>query len=227
MKQCLWCQQPFTPQLQLTELLQWRALTPPLLCARCQTVFKRIDQRTACPGCGRAQTQATLCCDCQRWQQITAKFAPNRALFQYTDSMSAFFQQYKTQGDYRLRQLFQPALKRYFKRSKAILVPIPPDPLRYQQRGFDAIQGLFAGCGELVPCLRKKAGPKQSAQNRMARLQTPQPFELQAACLTKLSAKPIIIVDDVYTTGRTLRHAQACLQAARPNAQIQTFTLAR
>lgn len=227
MKQCLWCHQPFTPTLQLAELLSWHQLIPPLLCANCQRIFKRIDQRIACPGCGRAQTQPRLCRDCQRWQHTTEPCVPNHALFQYTTSMSTFFQRYKTQGDYQLRQLFQPTLKRYFRHSKAILVPVPPDPQRYRQRGFDAVQGLFAGCGNWVPCLQKQAGPKQSQQKRKLRLQTAQPFSMQASYLTKPLARPIIIVDDVYTTGRTLHHAQACLQAAWPDAQIQTFTLAR
>lgn len=227
MKSCLWCHQAFTPQLTLAEVLRWQALAAPLLCANCQACFKRIDLQTACPSCGRAQSQATVCADCQQWQQQTTTFTSNQALFQYNTSMSEFFKCYKTQGDYRLRQLFKPALKRYFKRSQAILVPVPPDPLRYRQRGFDAVQGLFEGCGELVPCLSKSIGPKQAQRSRQARLQAPQPFFVQSAQLTKLTSRPIIILDDVYTTGRTLRHAYTCLQAAVPTAKIQTFTLAR
>ena len=53
----------------------------------------------------------------------------------------------------------------------------------------------------------------------------PQVFKVVEA-LPDLKNKEIVLVDDVYTTGRTLFYAAECLLPFHPK-KIRTFTLAR
>ncbi|WP_447409442.1 ComF family protein [Weissella confusa] len=65
----------------------------------------------------------------------------------------------------------------------------------------------------------------QSLKTRQDRLNTAQPFMCQLGNLD-LTGQRICLVDDVYTTGRTLRHAATCLYECGAK-QICTITLAR
>ena len=53
----------------------------------------------------------------------------------------------------------------------------------------------------------------------------PQPFEVNVD-KNKIMNQEIILVDDVYTTGRTMFYAAECLLPYQPK-KIRTFTLAR
>ncbi len=53
----------------------------------------------------------------------------------------------------------------------------------------------------------------------------PQPFEVNLD-KNRIMNQEIILVDDVYTTGRTMFYAAECLLPYRPK-KIRTFTLAR
>ena len=75
-----------------------------------------------------------------------------------------------------------------------------------ETRLFDQVKGLL---GDLPydDCLRMKEEhclKKQSHKIRKERMKTPQPFELKR----RKSAPYIVLIDDIYTTGRTLYYAQ-------------------
>ena len=52
----------------------------------------------------------------------------------------------------------------------------------------------------------------QSAKTREQRLQTPQPFDLTDR--KRVRGKTVVLVDDVFTTGRTMYHAAQLMRAA-------------
>ena len=94
-------------------------------------------------------------------------------------------------------------------------------------RGFDPIQGLFGGL-QLQPWLRKSPTAKPQAQkNRRERLQTPQSFTVLVPAAKLNQTKQITLVDDLYTTGRTLYHARDALVAAGFQGTVTAFTLIR
>ncbi|VDG17954.1 ComF family protein [Lactobacillus sp.] [Lactiplantibacillus mudanjiangensis] len=204
---CLLCQRPLTTKLTLKWVLSWQPIVRPVVCSLCWQGFRPIDRQTACPDCGRAQLQPQVCRDCRRWPTQTQFY--NQALFEYNSAMQAYFKAYKFQGDFRLRAVFQARLKQTLSTIKAdVVVAIPVNPATMQTRGFNQVTGWLAAGendGWLVTLATTKA-IKQATKNRQDRLLTTQPFQL-AAEHPDLTGKTVVIVDDVYTTGRTIRYA--------------------
>ncbi|MFD1318726.1 ComF family protein [Loigolactobacillus zhaoyuanensis] len=224
---CLLCQQSFSQALTLADLLYWRPLLTERICSHCQRKLQPIT--IACPECGRAQNKCEYCRDCQRWLRTQPdQELHNHALFVYNAVLQDFFKRYKSLGDYRLRQAFNADCQRWFRQHPAdVYIPIPTDTDSYTRRGFNPVVGLYAPCVPLTNCLKKRPQPiKQAHKKRQARLRTPQLFYFTGDA-AQLSGKRILLLDDIYTTGRTMRHAQACLKMAVPNCQVNTFTLAR
>ncbi len=219
---CLLCGQPLRWALRLTELVRLQALVAPRLCAGCLRTFDRIDQRTACPGCGRADSPQ-LCQDCRRWQDQGLMLLQHRAVFTYNPAMKAFIQQYKGLGDWRLHVAFQPDLQ---PPRRGVLVPIPSEAGHYARRGFDPVLGLFSHL-PLHQWLHKADTDQPQAQkNRTGRLATPQSFSVRPD-VEFGRVKRVILVDDLYTTGRTLYHAAAALRAGGFHGEITSFSLIR
>jgi len=201
--------------------LGWQPFTSPHLCTRCLATFARIDQAQACPGCGRADSPA-LCSDCQRWQAQGETLLHHRALFTYNAAMKSFIQQYKGQGDYQLHDAFDDQWPHFSR--QMLLIPIPSETGHYERRGFDPVLGLF-GQLPLSQVLHKHATAKPQAQkSRHERLQTPQTFEVIQSIAP---ARPVMLLDDLYTTGRTLYHAATALRQAGHRGKIQSFSLIR
>lgn len=200
----------------------------PVVCDRCWQRFEPIKRPHACPGCGRAQDQPTPCLDCTRWP-VLAGFH-NEALFRYNEAMHAYFHQYKFSGDYQLRQVFatvfQQAIRQRIARTATLVVIIPVTPATMQTRGFNQVSGWMPTI-ETVAVLTTQAATKlvpQSKKDRHARLQTPQPFRLDTPA--NITGQSILLVDDIYTTGRTIRHA-ASLLLENGAKSVTGLTLAR
>lgn len=220
---CLLCQQPIVMQWQLAQLLTTHALLLPRLCATCLRQFEAIDQAQACPGCGRADSP-TLCHDCQRWVQMGETLLHNQAVYTYNAAMKAFIQQYKGLGDWRLHEAFSPQLQ--LTQRGMVLVPIPTEAKHYAVRGFDPVAGLF-GHLPLKHWLHKADTPlPQAKKDRAGRMQTPQSFSL-AAEVEFGKVQTICLLDDLYTTGRTLYHAADALRAGGFSGKIISRTLIR
>ncbi|MDK6821991.1 ComF family protein [Lacticaseibacillus paracasei] len=150
----------------------------------------------------------------------------NRALFVYDAAMKQWIYQYKGLGDYRLHDAFQDLIAAQLQNART-LVAIPSESKHYDVRGFDPIQGLFGGL-QLQPWLRKSPTAKPQAQkNRRERLQTPQSFTVLVPAAKLNQTKQITLVDDLYTTGRTLYHARDALVAAGFQGMVTAFTLIR
>jgi competence protein ComFC len=143
--------------------------------------------------------------------------------------MKRWFEAYKFRGNYHLRFSFSEQLTAYFKTKKEyLIVPIPLSEQRLSERGFNQVKGLLDGSKiSYTDCLRRTGEDRpQSKKNRQERLSGKQPFEL---CLTDgrlLENKKILLVDDIYTTGRTLFFASEIL-LKYPIKKLETFSLAR
>lgn len=170
-----------------------------------------------------------MCPDCRRWRVNQSSLLCNRALYAYNNAMRTYMQRYKFQGDYRLRRVFsdelQATLTRWYPRWQGwVYVPLPVDEATWQTRGFNQVTGFLSDIPvkealTMVPACHRK----QSTKPRVARLQTVQPFRAKTAA-QRFSR--VVLVDDVYTTGRTLYHARNALAGVGVR-YIRSVTLAR
>ena len=186
-----------------------------------------LEGEQHCPACCRLQETSQLCPECRCWRQMYSWKLTHQALYCYNTAMKEFMHQYKFAGDYRLRAVFAPEFTATIRQKRAeVVVPIPVTQSTMATRGFNQVTGLLDGV-KLTPCLQHRTLEKtaQSHKSRRERLQTPQPFALSGP-VADLAGKRGLLVDDVYTTGRTLYHAADLLYRAGA-VNVMSISLAR
>lgn len=227
--QCLLCQRMLRPHFSFKELFLPIELSISRICPACQDSFSPSRASNPCPSCHRPLTSSQVICpDCQYWQDLLGWLLPNHSLYRYNAGMKEFMHRYKFQGDYRLREVFDDEFSRMVKqRAKSgLIVPIPVTTTNMQRRGFNQVTGLLNIPYQNLLASRQtdKAVP-QSSKGRQARLQTPQPFKLLPEAVAKISGQKVLLVDDIYTTGRTLYHAATLMKKAGAT-RVEAVTLA-
>ncbi|WP_295729574.1 ComF family protein [uncultured Limosilactobacillus sp.] len=223
MRKCLICERTIHHQRTIADLLLLNNHFP-VICSACDTQFEKIGLTNRCQGCGRQR--GLMCHDCQRWQKTMGFLLHNRSLYHYNAAMKQYMHDYKFMGDYRLRLVFMDELSQLVtERRPDLILPIPVDEYTCRTRGFNQVEGMLnihVDRNILLTRQVAKVTP-QSAKSRQERLRTAQPFKLVQPEL--LLNKRIVIVDDIYTTGRTLYYAATlCRQAGCQ--QVWSVTLA-
>ena len=222
---CLLCRQQVLRNPPLDQLLSFRPLASSPLCQQCAARFRRIDERHACPDCGR-QNDGEQCRDCLRWTKMGVSSLHHRGLFVYDDAMKQLIENYKGIGDYHLRRCFVAEIAG-LQQLRAAFVPLTSEPAHYRERGFDPVLGLF----DVLPLhlwLEKSATDKpQAKKNRAARMLTPQSFTCTCSKVHMNRYRRVCLLDDLYTTGRTLHHAAAALRAGGYAGKIVSRSLIR
>ncbi len=225
---CVLCQRPIYRTLSWAELLTWQKLYQGTCCSRCLAQFQRLPAEGVCRGCGCPDT-AGYCSDCRMWQNMYPGLAlSHRALYKYNPAMKDFFHRYKFKGDIRLAGCFIEQLRCYLSAyDYDILVPIPLADARLRERGFNQVSTLL-DYAELpyANCLIKPVDTdSQSAKSRAERLRLKQPFALSADNY-QLAGRRVLIMDDIYTTGRTMIFAYDLLLHQGVKS-IQSVSIAR
>lgn len=133
---------------------------------------------------------------------------------------------YKFMGDYRLHAVFSTDLVAAIGSVVAdLVVPIPVTAQTMASRGFNQVVAMV---GEVAMnhCLKAKKVVKvaQSSKSRQERLLSKQPFILTEP--GAVSGKRVLLIDDVYTTGRTLYHAAELMYSAGA-VSVTSISLAR
>lgn len=169
----------------------------------------------ACAGCGRpgtvfcARCQRTLLAPPQRVTPLVQLPVPAYAFGQYTGCYRNLVLGMKEKGRRDviphvgavLRSGLRWLCARELLPAQFVLVPAPTTQAAMRSRGGDIVTGFCQASGFFTQCLvRKKAGGPDSVELTM--VQRMDRFE-QLEILGK-TALPIVIVDDVLTTGKTL-----------------------
>ncbi|HEK9101278.1 ComF family protein [Bacillus pfraonensis] len=206
------------------------------ICERCERKLSYIIGEI-CEDCGRPfaslseeYREGNLCKDCVRWKE-EMKFLPikNRSVYVYNDWMKEVLARFKFRGDAKLVEVFRTefiaVFHKYFSDCHGV-IPIPLSKEREYERGFNQAE-LLASClpiGILQTSFSRKDTEKQSKKKRIERLSVANPFYFQKE--ETFAGQHLLLIDDVYTTGITLRQAAECLYDAGAQT-VSSLTLCR
>ncbi|KAA9022096.1 ComF family protein [Niallia endozanthoxylica] len=247
---CLICFTEIIPQMGWNDLIA--VVKKQTICPACKAKLEEIKGET-CSICDRPLEQLDArfiqgdrCYDCVRWEEDSlwqGCLTKNHSLYLYNEFLQEVISRYKFRGDYILANLFtERLLQKLTGETYDSLVPIPLSPERLQERGFNQAEAIIREAS-LNPAniLTRIHGEKQSKKSRNERIHANQVFQLaeqpilpeQTAKQTSHSLQPpsikgqrIILIDDVYTTGSTLRHAAKVLTSFGA-ASVTAITIAR
>lgn len=208
---CLLCRTVITSNVwRIDHLIQLKERQQ-RLCMQCYAGFKKIPDHNTCLICEKYNS-LEICNDCIGWQQRGRKRLNNRAIYRYNELAKTFMKEYKFNGRYELRHIFQQELSQLILQQEAqLVVPIPVSKYTLLTRGFNQVEGLLEkiNYSNVLSC-KDEMKSVQSLKTRFDRINMVQPFYLTGN-VNEIVGINICLVDDVYTTGSTLYHAAQCL----------------
>ena len=189
------------------------------LCQSCLQTLPRIVP-PICPKCGQPQASGILCPDCSGWQ---AHIDGIRSPFRFDGIIRQAIHQLKYRN---LRALATPLasfLQAYLAASPipdGILVPVPMHPKRLRERGYNQSSLLARELGKLsgrpvvADCLiREQYTPPQA--RTASRAERQHNVAHVFTCRDQgLYNQPVLLVDDVATSGATVDACAAALKSA-------------
>lgn len=222
---CELCGRPFKEKIDWSlYFYPAEAITKTYLCPQCQKEWIPIDDIKHCPYCGEWK-KVSEHCECERWRQ-SIPFFKHHSLYCYNELTKEWLNRYKIQGDYQLRMIIGKSVREKLSNyKKYTIVPIPLDVDKYYQRGFNQVEGVLEAANISYQRLLSKSLilSAQGLKTRKERLETLQPFCVNHALDEN---QFYLVVDDIYTTGRTITHAYQALESAGAK-HIQSFSFLR
>ena len=230
---CLLCHEEIEPEISWNSLFGKEETAR--VCEKCQDEFSPITGEV-CGICGRPfaflepeYRLGSLCFDCKRWEddeRWTGSLDHNSALYSYTTITKEVIARYKFRGDYVLAEIFAVDFRKALQAFQYdYITPIPLSDQRLYERGFNQAEAIIMGAGlEPLNLLSRVHTEKQSKKSRVERIHLEQVFKFEAD--VDIESKTILLVDDIYTTGSTLRHAAKLLKE-NGAAKVCSLTLAR
>lgn len=193
---CLLCDGP------LNELINWSRLFtnqfPKMICHQCEEKFEHYNN-----------------------SEPSEVFS----LYRYNEVMQEYLHRYKFMHDVLLAKVFRELIHQHLYNKKEKIVPIPMHPMKLKERTFSHVDELLKQANiPYVHYLEKIATETQGGKTREERLKTPQIFRLKEN--VQVDNEEILLVDDIYTTGTTIRHAKELLLNAGAKS-VKAFTLIR
>jgi competence protein ComFC len=204
------------------------------VCQVCLNKLKLLEGEL-CGLCSRVlehgYREGRVCYDCVRWENDPAwqgLLSFNASIYHYNDFLKEVIARFKYRGNYALAMAFSTQLRQKILGAEAdLLVPVPLSEERLYERGFNQSEALIAAAGgKPVHLLSRVHGEKQSKKTRADRIHLPQVFQIIPDMVEPIQGKRIVLVDDIYTTGSTLRHAAKMLKSHGAES-VCSVTLAR
>ncbi|MEC3882782.1 ComF family protein [Halobacillus sp. HZG1] len=200
---------------------------PPVQKKICRDCEEQMDKITApsCPRCHRPRHEG-VCHDCEKWEKTNPGLLErNVAAFPYNDFNKDLVARWKYRGDYAVLGAFKEDLQNAwlasgFKGRQVLNVPLSRK--RLDERGFNQSEAIIQSLEqEPLSIFERSHSEKQSKRGRRDRMQAVNPFRLLHPI-----TDPAVIVDDIYTTGRTVRH-MASLLKKHGCPSVSSFTIFR
>ncbi|MFP8781973.1 ComF family protein [Planococcus plakortidis] len=192
-----------------------------VVCQPCRKEFSKITEH-GCRICSKEGE--AICPDCRYWEENGYRelIQSGTSLYRYNDAMKDWFHQYKFLKDVLLAQVFAKDLREVLKNERGVVVPIPLNEEKLRERSFSQVDELLLAAGIPYSHLLEKCGETLGEKTRQERMATKQLFRLNG----RVVPKQLVLVDDLYTTGTTMRQAAKTLQEAGAES-IRILTLIR
>ncbi|WDF04452.1 MULTISPECIES: ComF family protein [Shouchella] len=232
MSSCVVCQGKFFQEISVLSLFT------PKVESVCEECRKQFIHCTGCKRCRKPKRFGSFieeeCGDCVWWRQLLAvdHLDENVSLYEYNDFLKTLLSHYKYRGDVAIGHIFTFSLQEIIcnRFNDYIVTAIPLSEKRMKERGFNQAEELIKRSG-IHQCLTRtdrKDGRKQSKKTRYERisLMKENPFNLLEAEKTFIKGKKYLILDDIYTTGVTVRMAAKTLLEAGAE-RVSSLTVAR
>ncbi len=200
------------------------------LCEACERNLSRFSP-PFCPQCGLPQTSPSLCPSCK---EDPLPFR-HRSFGPYEGTLKEMIHKFKFEGQRSLKKPLSLLLYETFKELKEpvdLIIPIPLTRKRLVERGFNQSLllakelGIRTGLkvkGNILIKV-KETPPQTSLGSKERRSNLKGAFFLKEPSL--VFGKRVLLVDDVFTTGSTLREAFYVLKQAGAKT-VMAITLAR
>lgn len=239
MRHCLWCDS------DMRETVSWRHVfgqsEQRVICHWCQAQLAPLASPLCCI-CGRSLQDIAapyvhddLCHDCLLWERSDYHdlLRMNRSLFHYNAFLKGMMTQFKFRGDAVIIEGFRQAWQSLYEDIFAgcVIVPVPLSEGRLYERGFNQsmllAEMLSVSEACWAPVLRRdEHEDHQSRKNRAQRLMFRGGLFSLAGDQTAIRGQSCLIIDDIYTTGTTVRQAARILHN-HGAADVSSLTVAR
>ncbi|MBP3950044.1 ComF family protein [Bacillus suaedae] len=238
MSRCLVCHESFFEAPSWSKILLLK--NPERICGQCEAKLSPLIRTDCCVLCSRSlidvhedYKKEDRCLDCLRWESradTNGLLERNRSLYEYNSFLKEWLTTFKFRGDAAAAIFFSEKLASVYNQEFMGYLPvaIPLSEERLLTRGFNQSALMMEGWAVDHPILSRTSGEKQSKKNRKERLRqvNVNPFTLNADKLNLIKAEKILLIDDIYTTGTTIRQAARTLREAGVE-KVASLTVAR
>ena len=195
----------------------------------CKLCFKEIKDNSINSFLGK---NYSLCSNC--YKKLEPKFISFKndgvkclALYQYNEDLKGLIYQFKGCFDYELKDIFldrfKTVLKLYFYDYLAVPVPSYKDDDLVRQ--FNHVEEAFKGLGiKYVKVIEKTKRIKQSDQHKNDRAKIGNFLRIVNG--EQIYKKKILLVDDIFTTGSTIKACISLLKQYQPK-KIKVLVLCK
>ncbi|WP_303969768.1 ComF family protein [Sporosarcina ureae] len=147
------------------------------------------------------------------------------SLYAYNEAAREYLHQFKFMQDVALADVFAQPLRKVLRDPKKIIVPIPMHPTNKKKRTFSQVDALLEAANISYQLLLAKTTESvMGEKSRSERLAMTELFQVTADIPSNEAV--YVLVDDIYTTGTTLRHAARALKQ-RGVHRVEAVTLFR
>lgn len=194
----------------------------------CKICFKEIK----CDAFHQIFSNQTICSNCIKnlkpeFIEFKIKNCKAIAIYRYDDLIKGMIFQYKGCHDYELKSVFLNYVKNFLKIMyfSYIIVPMPSYFKDDEIRGYNHVEEIFKELNlKMEKVLVKNKKHKQSDLNYTERHKVKEVLEAKNA--EKIRNKKILLVDDICTTGSSLRAAIDILKEYNPKT-IEVLVIAK